>query len=161
WIIRGCRLGWLGALVEMRRLPKLNVDSWSAGVRCGDGWTSLSAAPNALLLPLSAEDVFGALIARNDSQRDRINLSDRMLSERSPRASFRSAPHRTMWRSAVRHERDVSNIRLVASAVNRDQPSIIAHLPTQTERTRGRPRRPCGTHGRSEAESVDAAEHAS
>src|SRR5262245_13457017 len=44
-----------------------------------------------------------------------------MLSERSPRATFRSAPHRTMWRSAWRHVRDVSNIRLVASAVNGDR----------------------------------------
>src|SRR5262249_40347638 len=44
-----------------------------------------------------------------------------MLSERSPRATFRSAPHRTMWRSASRHVRDVSNIRLVASAVNGDR----------------------------------------
>jgi hypothetical protein len=99
-----------------------------AGVRDGDEWAAQSAAPNALLLHSSAEGVFGAAIARDDSQRDRINLFG-MLSERSPRASFRSAPHRTMWRSAVRHERDVSNIRLVASGVNDDQTSTIAQEP--------------------------------
>ena len=37
----------------------------------------------------------------------------------------------------MRHERDVSNIRLVASAVNDDQTSTIAYLPTQAERRRG------------------------
>jgi hypothetical protein len=41
------------------------------GVRCGDEWAALSAAPNAWRLAASAEDVFGAAIARYDSQRDR------------------------------------------------------------------------------------------
>ena len=36
-----------------------------------------------------------------------------------------------MW-----HERDVSNIRLVASAVNRDQTSTIAQMPIRAERRR-------------------------
>src|SRR3954471_6966826 len=41
------------------------------GVRCGDEWAALSAAPNAWRLVASAEDVFGAVIARDGSQRDR------------------------------------------------------------------------------------------
>jgi hypothetical protein len=46
------------------------------GVRSGDEWAALSAAPNAWRLVASAEDVFGAAIARHDSQRDRISLSE-------------------------------------------------------------------------------------
>ena len=60
----------------MIRLPMLNVDPWFAGVRDDDERAALSAAPNALLLNSSAEDVFGAVIARDDSQRDRIYLSE-------------------------------------------------------------------------------------
>jgi hypothetical protein len=54
----------------------LNVDSWFAGVRDDDERAALSAAPNVLCLLSSAEAVFGAVIARPDSQRDRINLSE-------------------------------------------------------------------------------------
>ena len=46
------------------------------GVRYNDEWAALSAAPNASSLASSAEGVFGAVIARHDSQRDRINLSE-------------------------------------------------------------------------------------
>jgi len=60
----------------MIRLPMLNVDSWFVGVRDDDERAALSAAPNALLLASSAEGVFGAVIARDDSERDRINRSD-------------------------------------------------------------------------------------
>jgi len=65
-----------------------------------------------------------------------------------------------MWRSAVRHERDVSNIRLAASAVNGD-PNLDHRVFADFKRSAGgvNARRPCGTRGRSAAESVDAAEH--
>jgi hypothetical protein len=60
----------------------------------------------------------------------------------------------------VRHERDVLNIRFVVSAVNGDRnlrPSRICRLRRSAGGVSAR--RPCGTHGRSAAESVDAAEH--
>ena len=91
------------------------------GVRCGDEWAALSAAPNAWRLVASAEDVFGAVIARHDRQRDRINLSEsgscrnEALERRSEALHIGRCGGR-----AVRHERDVSNIRLVVSAVNGD-----------------------------------------
>src|SRR6185436_2457053 len=69
-----------------------------------------------------------------------------MLSERSPRASFRSAPHRTMWRGAERHERDILKIRLVVVAVNGDRTSTIAYLPTQSGAQAGST--PAGRAGR-------------
>jgi hypothetical protein len=89
----------------------------------------LSAAPKALYLASSAEGVFGAVIARRDNRRDRINLSesgscrDEALERRSEALHIGRCGGR-----AVRHERDVSNIRLVPSAVNRDQSSTIAQV---------------------------------
>ena len=108
------------------------------GVRCGDEWAALSAAPNAWRLAASAEDVFGAAIARYDSQRDRISLFESGCCWNDALERHSEALHigRCEGR-AVRHERDVSNIRLVASAVNGDQNSTIAYLPTQAGRRRG------------------------
>ena len=65
-----------------------------------------------------------------------------------------------MWRGAVRHERDISKIRLVVIAVNGDR-NLDHRVLAGSKRSTGgvNARRPCGTHGRSAAESVDAAEH--
>ena len=98
----------------MIRLPMLNVDSWFVGVRDGDEWAAQSAAPNALLLHSSAEDVFGAVIARRDRRRDRINLSESGCCRNDALEHHSEALH--IGRCGG--ERDVSNIRLVASAVN-------------------------------------------
>lgn len=117
----------------MIRLPMLNVDPWFAGVRDDDERAALSAAPNALCLLSSAEGVFGAVIARHDSRRDRINLSESGCCRNDALEHHSEALH--IGRCGG--ERDVSNIRLVASAVNDDQASTIAHLPTQAERRRG------------------------
>jgi len=100
------------------------------GVRCDEEWAALSAAPNAWRWVASAEDVFGAAIARHESQRDRINLSEskscrnEALERRSEAVHIVRCEGRAVW-----HERDVSNIRLVADAVNRDRTSTIAQLP--------------------------------
>ncbi len=48
----------------MIRLPMLNVDSGFAAFVMAMNGRQLSAAPNALYLASSAEDVFGAGIAR-------------------------------------------------------------------------------------------------
>ena len=60
----------------------------------------------------------------------------------------------------MRHVPDVSNIRLAASAVNGD-PNLDHRVFAGFKRSAGgvNARRPRGTHGRSGAESVDAAEH--
>ena len=60
----------------------------------------------------------------------------------------------------MRHVRDVSNIRPRASAVNGDQ-KLDHRIFADFKRSAGgvNARRPCGMHGRSGAESVDAAEH--
>ena len=106
----------------MIRLPMLNVDPWFAGVRDDDERAALSAAPNAWRLAASAEDVFGAAIARYDSQRDRISLFESGCCWNDALERHSEALHigRCEGR-AVRHERDVSNIRLVESAVNDDR----------------------------------------
>jgi hypothetical protein len=93
-----------------------NVDSWFVGVRDDDERAALSAAPNALLLNLSAEGVFGAVIARDDSQHDRINLSESGCCRNEALERHSEALH--IGRCGG--ERDASNIRLVASAVNDD-----------------------------------------
>ena len=60
----------------------------------------------------------------------------------------------------MRHERDVSNIRLVESPVNDDRALDHRVFADSGGAQCGvNARRPCGTHGRSAAESVDAAEH--
>ena len=59
----------------------------------------------------------------------------------------------------MRHERDISNIRLAVRTVNRDQTSTIAQLRIRAERRRGQRPKAARTHGRSAAQSVDAAEH--
>lgn len=98
----------------------------------------LSAAPNALYLASSAEGVFGAVIARRDNRRDRINLSESASCRNEALERRSEALHIGRYGGrAVRHERDVSNIRLVASAVNDDQTSTIAQMPDQAERRRG------------------------
>ena len=145
----------------MIRLPMLNVDSWFVGVRDGDERAAQSAAPNALLLNSSAEGVFGAVIARDDRQRDRINLSESGCCRNEALERHSEALHIGRCGGVPRgHERDVSNIRLVASAVNRDQ-NLDHRVSARFERSAGgvNARRPCGTHPRSAAESVDAAEH--
>ena len=60
----------------------------------------------------------------------------------------------------MRHERDISKIRLVVMAVNGDRTSTIAYLPAQSGAQAGST--PAGRAGRTvgaSAESVDAAEH--
>ena len=59
----------------------------------------------------------------------------------------------------MRHERDVSNIRLVASAVNGDQTSTIAQMPDQAERRRGQRPQAVRDARSKRSESVDVAEH--
>jgi len=100
------------------------------GVRDGDEWAALSAAPNASRLASSAEGVFGAAIARRHSQRDLIKRSESGSCRNEALERHSEALHigRCGGR-AVRHERDVSNIRLVASAVNGDRTSTIAQMP--------------------------------
>jgi hypothetical protein len=91
------------------------------GTECGSERMALVA---------SAEDVFGAAIARRDSQRNRINLSEsgscrnEALERRSEALHIGRCGGR-----AVRHERDVLNIRRVTSGVNDDQTSTIAQKP--------------------------------
>ena len=58
----------------MIRLPVLIVDSRFAAFVMTTKGRHLSAAPNPLYLASSAEGVFGAVIARRDNRRDRINL---------------------------------------------------------------------------------------
>jgi len=104
------------------------------GVRYSDEWAALSAAPNASSLASSAEGVFRALIAtavdRQCSCCDRISLSDSGSCRKEALERHSEALHigrcggRAVW-----HERDASNIRLVPSAVNRDQTSTIAQKP--------------------------------
>jgi hypothetical protein len=149
----------------MIRLPMLNVDPWFAGVRDDDERAALSAAPNAPRLASSAEDVFGAAIAHRQSQRDLIKRSESGSFRNEALERHSQALHigRCEGR-AVRHERDVLTIRLGVSAVNRDQTSMskLDHrVFADFKRSAGgvNARRPCGTHGRSGAESVDAAEH--
>jgi hypothetical protein len=60
----------------------------------------------------------------------------------------------------MRHERDISKIRLVVIAVNGDRTSTIAYLAAQSGAQAGST--PAGRAGRTvgaPAESVDAAEH--
>ena len=99
------------------------------GVRDGDEWAALSAAPNASRLASSAEGVFGAAIARRHSQRDLIKRSESGSCRNEALERHSEALHigRCGGR-AVRHERDVSNIRLVASAVNGDQTSCREYM---------------------------------
>jgi hypothetical protein len=99
------------------------------GVRDGDEWAALSAAPNASRLASSAEGVFGAAIARRHSQRDLIKRSESGSCRNEALERHSEALHigRCGGR-AVRHERDVSKIRLVASAVNGDQTSCREYM---------------------------------
>jgi hypothetical protein len=50
----------------MIRLPMLNVDSWFLALVTAMMGGTESAAPNALCVVSRAEDVFGAVIARDD-----------------------------------------------------------------------------------------------
>ena len=77
----------------------------------------------------SAEDVFGAPIALRDSRRDLINRSESGSCRNEALERHSEALHigRCGGR-AVRHERDVFKIRLVETAVNRDQTSTNAQM---------------------------------
>ena len=105
----------------MIRLPMLNVDSRFAAFVMAMNGRHLSAAPNALYLASSAEGVFGAVIAHRDNRRDRINLLNRESCRNEALERRSEALHigRCGGR-AMRHERDVSNIRLAVRTVNRD-----------------------------------------
>jgi hypothetical protein len=100
----------------MIRLPIFNVDSRFAAFVMAMNGRHLSAAPNASSVVSSAEDVFGAVIARRDRQRDRINLPESGSCRNEALERHSEALH--IGRCGG--ERDVSNIRLVASAVNDD-----------------------------------------
>jgi len=145
----------------MIRLPMLNVDPWFAGVRDDDERAALSAAPNALCLLSSAEGVFGAVIARHDSQRDRINLSESGCCRNEALERHSEALHIGRCGGVPRgHERDVSNIRLVPGAVNGDR--NLDHRVFADSAERSAASMPAGRAGRTvgaPAESVDAAEH--
>ena len=109
----------------------------------------------------SAEDVFGAAIARHDSQRDPIKLSESGGCRNEALERHSEALHigRCGGR-AVRHVRDVSNIRLAASAVNGDP--NLDHRVFADSAERSAASMPAGRAGRTvgaPAESVDAAEH--
>src|SRR3954471_16894735 len=60
---------------------------------------------------------------------------------------------------AVWHERDISKIRFVAIDVNRILEAHRARAKLKRSAGGVNARRPCGTRGRSAAQSVDAAEH--
>ncbi|SRR5712691_3005881 len=125
------------------------------GTECG--------SERAVLAP-SARGVFRALIAavvdRRCSRCDRINLRDSGSCRKEALERHSEALHigRCEGR-AVRHERDILKIRLEAIGVNA---FLEAHRAIgKFKRSTGgvNARRPCGTHGRSAAESVEAAEH--
>jgi hypothetical protein len=131
----------------MIRLPMLNVDSWFVGVRDDDERAALSAAPNALLLNSSAEGVFGALIARDDSQRDQINLSESGCVGTKPSSVIpkRSTSDDVEECGAGTSEmfRTYASCRVLSTAI---ETSTIAYLPTQAERSAGST--PAGRAGR-------------
>src|SRR4029079_2665499 len=83
-----------------------------------------------------------------------------MLSERCPRASFRSAPHRTMWRTYR-----AARARCFEHAPRHEWSQRRSNLDHRAKARFGwsaggvNARGPCGTHGRSAAKSVDVAEH--
>jgi len=82
------------------------------------------------VLVSSAEDGFGAAIARHHSQRDRINLSESGCCRNDALERHSEALHiGRCGGCAVRHERDVLNMRRVTSGVNDDQTSTIAQKP--------------------------------
>jgi hypothetical protein len=122
----------------MIRLPMLNVDPWFAGVRDDDERAALSAAPNALCLLSSAEGVFGAVIARHDSQRDRINLSESGCCRNDALEHHSEALHigRCGGVPCGTSEmfRTYASLRALSTTI---EPSTIAYLPTQAERRRG------------------------
>ena len=131
------------------------------GVRCGNAWAALSAAPNVSRLVSSAEGVFGASIARRACQRDLINQFESGSCRNEALERHSEALHIGRCGGVPRgHERDVSNIRLVPGAVNGD-PNLDHRVfadssGAQAEST------PAGRAGRTvgaSAESVDAAEH--
>src|SRR6185295_5210074 len=83
------------------------------------------------VLVSSAEDGFGAAIARHHSQRDRINLSESGCCRNEALERHSEALHigRCGGR-AVRHEQDVrtyASLRMLSTAI---RTSTIAYLPT-------------------------------
>jgi len=120
------------------------------GVRDGDEWAALSAAPNASRLASSAEGVFGAAIARRHSQRDLIKRSESgtvgtrlssVIPKRSTSDDVEGVPCGTseMFRT-------YASSRVLSTAI-KPRPSHKC----QIKRSAGgvNARRPCGTHGRS------------
>jgi hypothetical protein len=100
-----------------------------SGTECGS---------DALLLDVSAEGVFGAVIARRDRQRDRINLSESGSCRNEALERHSEALHigrcggvpcgtREMFRT-------YASSRALSIAI---RTSPIAYLPTQAERRRG------------------------
>jgi hypothetical protein len=130
------------------------------GVRSGDEWAALSAAPNASSVASSAEGVFGAVIARRGSRRDRINSSESGCCRSEALERHSEALHigRCGGVPCGTSElfRTYASSRVLSTAI-KPRPSRNC----QIERRAGgvNARRPCGTHGRSGAESVDADEH--
>jgi len=135
--IRRVRLRCLRPRSAMIRLPMLNVDSWFVGVRDGDEWAAQSAAPNALSLHSSAEGVFGAVIARRDRQRGRINLSESGCCRNEAVERHSEALHigRCGGVPCGTSEmfRTYASSRVLSTTI---QTSAIAYLPTQAERRR-------------------------
>src|SRR5438876_4290970 len=120
---------------------------------------ALSAAPNALCLVSSAEGVFGAVIARRDGERDRINLSESGCCRNEALERHSEALHIGRCGGVPCGTSEMSRYassRVLSIAI-KPRPSHNRHI----ERRAGgvNARRPCGAHGRSVAESVDAAEH--
>src|SRR2546421_144931 len=99
------------------------------GTECGSERAELAS---------SAEGVFGAAIARRGSQRDLINRSKSGSCRNEALERHSEALHIGRYGGrAVRHERDVLNIRLVAIDVNRIFGRPSRKSQTQAERRRG------------------------
>ena len=136
--IRRVRLRCLRRRSAMIRLPMLNVDSWFAGVRDGDEWAAQSAAPNALCW-CRARKMCSAQRSRGitASAIESICLNqDAVGIEALERHSEALHIGRCEGR-AVRHERDVSNIRLVAMLSIAIEPRRSPSCQIQVERRRG------------------------
>ena len=130
------------------------------GVRRGNAWAALSAAPNASSVASSAEGVFSASIARRDSQRDLMNRSESGSCRNEALERHSEALHigRCGGVPCGTSEtfRTYTSSRVPSTAI---ETSTIAYLPTSRSAGGVNARRRCGTHGRSVAESVDAGEH--
>ena len=121
------------------------------GTECGSERAELAS---------SAEGVFGASIARRDNQRDLIKRSESGSCRNEALERHSEALHigRCGGVPCGTSEmfRTYASSRVLSTAI-KPRPS----RKCQIKRSAGgvNARRPCGTHGRSAAESVDAAEH--